>query len=144
MHAAVRQETVRQTQRLRTARHATQRRISRKERAKYRTLVQFVAVLSAILLVFMVYLTANARLTSLNYKFVRAQRERATLQAQTARLDEQLAQLRSDERLSAIAATLHMHDAQQFALVTLPAPERAPERTHVAFFSSLATLFGAK
>ncbi len=130
--------------RVRTARHATQRRISRKERAKYRTLVQFVAALTLILGGFMLYLELNARLTSLNYAYVKAQRERAILQAQTARLDEQLAQLRSDERLSALAARLHMQDPQSFAMVTLPAAPREPQHTHLAFLSGLATLFGAK
>lgn len=135
---------LRQPQPVRTARNATQRRLSKKERARYRTLVQFSACLSVALVLFMAYLSLNAHLTSLNYKYVKAQRERATLQAQTARLDEQLASLRGDDRLSAIATKLHMSDPQQFALVTLPAPESHSAGTHLAFLSSLAGFFGAK
>ena len=131
-------------QRVRTAKQATQRRISRKERARYRSLVQFSACLAVALTLFMGYLALNAHLTSLNYKYVKAQRERAALQAQTALLDERLAVLRSDDRLSAIAAKLHMQDPQQFALIALPAPAAPQSHSHVAFLANLATLFGAK
>ena len=136
---------VKQTaQPVRTAKHATQRRISRKERARYRVLLQFSACLAAGLVLAMGYLAMNARLTSLNYAYVRAQHERAALQAQTARLDEQLASLRSDDRLGAIALRLHMQDPQTFALVTLPAPAQQTRPTHLAFLAGIATLFGAK
>jgi uncharacterized membrane protein YgcG len=74
----------------------------------------------------------------------KAQRERAELQAETARLDDRLAALRSDDRLASVAARLHMHDPQQFAIVTLPAPERTDDHAHLAFLAGLASLFGAK
>jgi cell division protein FtsL len=91
----------------------------------------------------MAYVTLTARLTSLNYAYAKAQRERATLQAETARLDDQLAALKSDDRLARVAAKLHMQDPAQFAMVSLPAPvPQAPSR--LAFFAGLAGLFGAK
>jgi hypothetical protein len=128
---------------VRTAKQATQRRVSRAARARYSRLMQFCAALAVGLTLVMLYVTLTARLTSLNYAVAKAQRERATLQAETARLDDKLAALRSDDRLSHVAAQLHMSDPQQFALVTLPAP-RVPDRSHIAFLSGLANLFGAK
>jgi cell division protein FtsL len=92
----------------------------------------------------MLYVTLTARLTSLNYAVARAERERAQLQAETGRLDDQLAALRSDDRLARVAAQLHMSDAQQFAVVTLAPPVRHEDRSHLAFLSGLASLFGAK
>jgi hypothetical protein len=92
----------------------------------------------------MLYVTLTARLTSLNYAVARAERERAQLQAETARLDDRVAALRSDDRLARVAAQLHMSDPQQFALVTLPPPVTHQDRSHLAFLADLANLFGAK
>lgn len=129
---------------VRTARNATQRRVSRAARARYSSLLQFCAVLAVVLCGVMLYVTLTARLTSLNYAVAKAQEEKTDLQSQTARLDDQLAALRSDDRLARVAAKLHMKDPQQFAMVSLPAPahEQAPSR--LAFFAGLAGLFGVK
>jgi uncharacterized membrane protein YgcG len=129
---------------VRTAKHATQRRISRKERARYIGLVRFCGVLAVALSLVMIYVMLTARLTSLNYSMAKAQRERVALLAETARLDDRLAALRSDDRLAALAARMHMQDPQQFAVVTLPAPARSEDRAHLAFLAGLASLFGAK
>ncbi len=129
---------------VRTAKSATLRRITRKERARYAGLSRFCAVLAISLCLVMVYVMLMARLTSLNYAVAKAQHERATLAAESAVLDNRLAALRSDDRLATVAARLHMQDPQQFAVVTLPATVRAPDRSHLAFLSNLATLFGAK
>lgn len=130
--------------RVRTARNATQRRVSRAARARYSTLLQFCTALGVVLVLVMGYVTLTARLTSLNYAVAKAQLERSTLQSQTARLDDEVAKLSSDDRLAQVAAKLHMQYPQQFAQVSLPAPprERAPSR--LAFFSGLAGFFGAK
>lgn len=130
--------------RVRTARQATQQRVSRKHRARYSTLIQFCASLAIVLFGVMAYVTLTARLTSLNYAYAKAQRERATLQMETARLDDRLAALKSDDRLARVAAKLHMQDPTQFAMVSLPAPQRAPVPSRLAFFAGLAGLFGAK
>ena len=92
----------------------------------------------------MVYVMGTAHLTSLSYKVAKAQRERAALQAETARLDDRLAALRSDDRLARVAARLHMGDPQQFALVTLPRPLHRTDSAHLAFLSGLASLLRAK
>lgn len=130
--------------RVRTARQATRQRVSRKARARYASLWQFCAVLGIVLFCVMSYVTLTARLTSLNYAVGKAEHERSVLQSQTARLDDQLASLKSDDRLARVAAKLHMQDPTQFAMVSLPAPvhERAPSR--LAFFAGLAGFFGAK
>jgi cell division protein FtsL len=130
--------------RVRTARQATQQRVSRKARARYSSLLQFCAALAVVLFGVMLYVTLTARLTSLNYAVAKAQRERATLQAETSRLDDQLASLKSDDRLAHVAATLHMQDPAQFAMVSLPAPKRVEPPSRLAFFTGLAGLFGAK
>ena len=144
MLAQPRQDTRPRISNVRTAKHATQRRISRKERARYAGLFRFCAVLAVALTLVMCYVMLTARLTSLNYAVAKAERERATLQAQTARLDDQLAALRSDDRLANVAAKLHMQDPQQFAVVTLPPAVQPDDRSHLAFLSGLANLFGAK
>ena len=146
----VEHSTLRQAQgdkskiRVRTARQATERRVSRKQRAKYSTLWQFCGILAVVLFGVMAYVTLTARLTSLNYSVAKAQRERSVLQTGTARLDDQLASLKSDDRLARVAAKLHMQDPAQFAMVSLPAPARVQQPSRLAFFAGLAGLFGAK
>jgi cell division protein FtsL len=129
---------------VRSAKHATQRRVSRAARGRYAGLLRFCGVLAVGLTLLMIYVTLTARLTSLNYAVARAERERAQLQAETARLDDQVASLRSDDRLARVAAQLHMSDPQQFALVKLPPPLRQEDSSHLAFLSGLANLFSAK
>lgn len=92
----------------------------------------------------MAYVTLTARLTSLNYAVAKAQHERTALQTDTARLDDQLAALKSDDRLARVAAKLHMQDPAQFAMVQLPAAAHAEHPSRLAFFAGLAGLFGAK
>jgi hypothetical protein len=92
----------------------------------------------------MLYVMLTARLTSLNYAVAKAKLERSELQAQTARLDDQLAALRSDDRLAWVAARLHMQDPTQFAMVQLPAPVREEAPSRLAFFAGLAGIFRAK
>jgi cell division protein FtsL len=127
----------------RTARQATERRISRKAQARYAGLLRFTVLLFAVFSAGMLYVMLTAHLTGLNYATASAQRERGDLTAQTARLDDRVAALRDDERLAAIAAKLHMGDPQQFALVTLPQPRRE-DSSHLAFLSGLAGFFGVK
>lgn len=144
MLAQPRQQSQPRIKNVRTAKQATQRRISRKERARYVQLARFCGVLAVSLCLVMVYVMLTARLTSLNYTAAKAQHERATLAAQTARLDDQIAALRSDDRLASVAARLHMQYPQQLSVVTLPRPVRHEDRSHLALLSGLTTLFGAK
>lgn len=128
---------------VRIAKNASERRRTRASRARYSGIVRFSTLLGIGLFCVMAYMMLIANLTGLNYAVARGELQRATLESQTARLDDQLARLQSDDRLSRIAAQLHMRDPQQFAVVTFPQPE-APDRTHVAFLSSLTSWFGAK
>jgi len=130
--------------RTRTARGATQRRITRKDRARYIGLFRFCALLAVALSLVMIYVMLTAQLTSLNYAVGRAQRERSALLAETARLDDRLAVLRSDDRLAMVAGRLQMQDPDQFAIVTLPVPVQQRDRSHLAFLAGLASIFGAK
>ena len=130
---------------VRTAKQATQRRRSRKARARYSMLLTFCAILAAVLSGAMLCVTLTARLTSLNYAVARAERERATLAAQNARLDDELARLQSADRLARVAQRLHMGDPQQFALVVLPRPAvRRENGARLAFLAGLAGLLHAK
>ena len=142
--STLRQQPAKTTIRVRTARGATQQRVTRRARARYSVLLQFCAILGVTLLGVMLYVTLTARLTSLNYAVAKAQRERTELQADTARLDDQLAALKSDDRLAHVAASLHMQDPTQFAMVSLPAPVREQSPSRLAFFAGLAGIFGAK
>ncbi len=127
---------------VRTAKHATHLRKTHNSRARYTSLVRFCGALGVVLVGVMLYVMLIANLTSLNYSVARADRQRASLQAETARLDDRLATLRSDDRLAKMAAALHMREPQQFALVTLP--PAAPQGRSRLFLSSLASWFGAK
>lgn len=127
---------------VRTAKHATHLRKTHASRARYTNLVRFCGGLGVVLVGVMTYVMLIANLTGLNYAVARSERQRASLQAETARLDDRLAALRSDDRLAKMAAALHMREPQQFALVTLPPAE--PQGRSRIFLSSLAGWFGAK
>jgi len=84
-------------------------------------------------------LTSN--LTGLTYAVSKAQLSRETLQEDNQRLDDKIAALRSDDRLSVLAARLGMREPQRFALVKLGTPAIADARPHLAVLSSLAGFF---
>lgn len=127
---------------VRTAKHATHVRKTYASRARYTSLVRFCGAFGVVLVAVMMYVMLMANLTSLNYAVSRADVRRASLQAETARLDDRLAALRSDDRLAKIAAQLHMREPQQFALVSLPPPP--PQGRSRMFLSNIASWFGAK
>jgi cell division protein FtsL len=129
---------------VRTAKQATQKRRAHTVRSRYAAIWRFSAILVGTLAVVMLYVMGTARLTSLNYAVARAEHERAQLQSETLRLDDQLARLRSEQRLAAVAAKLQMKDPQQFALVKLPVHHAKPDGSHVAFLSTITGWFGAK
>lgn len=129
---------------VRTAKQATQRRVLRKARARHASMRTFCACLCAVLALAMLYVMLTSKLTSLNYALAKAEREKASLESQASRLDDQLAALESDDRLASLAVRLHMGDPAQFALVSLPAPIRHEDHSHLAFLSGLAGLLRAK
>jgi cell division protein FtsL len=124
----------------RSARTATQTRIVKNARAKYGAIVRIVLGLCAGLALIMTYVMLVSNTTSLSYSLTKAQHQRDALQEQTARLDDRIAQMTSEERLASIAAKLKMHDPQTFAIVHLePAPQVA---SHLPVFDSIAAWFG--
>ena len=128
---------------VRTARAATQQRRKKTSRQRYAHLGRFVTGLAVSIVLMIGYVMLMANLTSLNYAVARAEHERVALQDQTARLDDRIAALRSQDRLSAIANKLGMHDPQQYAVVQLPAPAKAAPQTRIAVLSTtLGSLFG--
>ncbi|HKU80526.1 MAG TPA: hypothetical protein VJP76_00045 [Candidatus Tumulicola sp.] len=124
----------------RTARAATQRRIVHKSRARYSSVARLGLGILALLIFFMSYVVLTSSLTGTSYALSRAHDRREALLEETMRLDDRIAALRSDDRLSSIAAKLGMRDPQRVALVKLNVPH-AVDRTHVAVLSSLAGFF---
>jgi len=129
---------------VRTAKNASQKRRARAVRTRYASIWRFSAALVVALVLVMTYVMLTANLTSLNYSVARAERERAGLQSETLRLDDRLAQLRSDARLARVASKLNMHDPQQFALVQLPVPHAKSDERHLALLSAISGWFGVK
>jgi hypothetical protein len=125
----------------RSARSATHRRIVHKSRARYGGIVRIGLVMGCMLLLLMGYVVLTSNLTGLNYAVAGAQQHREALEEETLRLDDRIAALRSDDRLSAIAARLGMREPQRFAYVQIPAPAIARRPRRLAILSSLAGLF---
>lgn len=125
----------------RRAKSATKTRIVHNSRARYTSIVRVCAVLGVVLASLMGYVMLTSNMTSLTYAVAKAHHDREALQEQTARLDDQLAALRSDERLAKVASKLHMHEAQQFAVIKLT-PVVADDSTRIPVLSSIAGWFG--
>ena len=125
----------------RTARGATHRRIVRKSRARYSNIKRIAAAIGGLLVLFMMYVLLTSMMTGLSYAVARAAHDRESLVDETMRLDDRITALRSDDRLSAIAARLKMTDPQQFAVVHLSRPAPTANARRVALLSSLADFF---
>ncbi|MDQ6929430.1 MAG: hypothetical protein M3126_02020 [Candidatus Eremiobacteraeota bacterium] len=122
---------------VRTARAATQTRRKKTTRQRHAFMGRFVFCLGAVVVLLMGYVMLMANLTSLNYAVTRAEKQRVALQDQTARLDDRIAALRSQERLAGIAGRLGMRDAQQYAIVQLPQIARPVQASRLAVLSTL-------
>lgn len=128
---------------VRTARAATHTRRKKTSRQRYAHLGQFTTGLAVATLLMIGYVMLMSNLTGLNYAVSRAEHERIALQDQTARLDDKIAALRSQERLAAIAAKLGMRDPQEYAIVQRPSPPKVAVQPRIAVLSTtLGTLFG--
>ena len=125
----------------RTARGATRRRIVHKSRARYSGIGRVTAAVTGLLFLFMMYVLMTSELTGQSYAVARAAHQREALLEETMRLDDRIAALRSDDRLSAIAARLKMTEPGQFAVLRLPKSPQLADRPRVALLSSLAGLF---
>ena len=71
------------------------------------------------------YLGLVGNVERMNYDLGKSEGERAKLVATSGQLDDQLARLRSRDRLAQIASQLGMHESRAFAAISLPA-ERPP------------------
>jgi hypothetical protein len=125
----------------RVARAATQRRIVHKSRARYSTILRVSIAIGCLLAVFMGYVVLTSTLTGLSYAVAKAHHQREAMLEDTMRLDDRIAALRSDERLSALAGRLGMKDPERFAVVRLVAPATVAAHPRVAVLSSLAGFF---
>jgi hypothetical protein len=127
----------------RTVRAATQRRIVRTSRARYAGLARVFMAMMCVLVLLMGYVVLTSSLTGLSYAVAKANADREALQEETMRLDDRIAALRSDDRLSALAARLGMHEPQRFAVIRITAPAVARAQSRFPVLSSLAGFFVA-
>jgi hypothetical protein len=123
----------------RSARNASRTRKVRNKRARYTSLTRLGAVLVIALVLLMAYVMLTSNMTSLTYAVAKAHHDREALQEETARLDDRLIAMRSDERLAKVAAKLGMHEPAQFAVVKVESPRLAHHGFPV--FASLAGWF---
>lgn len=84
------------------------------------------------------YVVLTSSLTGRSYALAKAAAKREALLEETLRLDDRIAALRSDDRLSQLAARLGMHDPQQFAVVRVEVPRVAGVKPRFQVLSSLA------
>jgi len=125
----------------RSARVASGERRHRAAKTRSANLWRFFALLSVVLTLLIGYVMLISNLTGLDYAVARADRQRVALQDETARLDDKIALLRSQERLAAIAAEFGMRDAQEFAIVTVPQEhKRAAAHQRLALLSTFGWL----
>ena len=120
----------------RSAKNASATRKVRNHRARYTALTRVGGVLTVALVLLMGYVMLTSNMTSLTYAVAKAHHDREALQEQTARLDDRLIAMRSDERLAKMASKLGMHEPAQFAVVKLEPPALA--RRDFPVFASLA------
>ncbi len=123
--------------RSRSARHAAERRRARTSRLRYVVTTRIVAVVAAMTLVVVTYLGLVGNVERMNFELSHAEADRAKLVAQTEKLDDQIARLRSRERLAKIAAQLGMHESQTFAAIGVPVPLPKPAPAGLALLARL-------
>jgi hypothetical protein len=117
---------------------ARARRIVVGKRRTYAPMRVLLLAIGAIFVPLTLYVLLTANLTALNYALAHANDDRAVLQEETVRLDDQIAQLRSRERLLGVAQSLKMHDATTFAIIDLP---NSSEQRHPQGIALLESFF---
>jgi hypothetical protein len=129
----------------RSARNASAVRRARNRRLRYRAIGRVVTWLGALTALVLVYLALVANITRLHYEIGRAERYHTRLVQQSARNEDEIAQLVARERLEQIAARLGMREPQTFAMVLLPEPHRRavqPPRGVAALFPVMQSIMG--
>lgn len=107
-------------------------------RRRYRPLAGVCAWIASLTTVVIVYLLLMANVTRTGYDLSRANRERVALQDQTMRLDNELARLKSRDRLADIAARLGMQDSGTYVVVQMPQPQPHQEHHGLAFLTAIS------
>ncbi|GAC1396404.1 MAG: hypothetical protein NVS2B8_09030 [Vulcanimicrobiaceae bacterium] len=107
----------------RSGRTAALVRRKRTRARSYASISRIAIVSVALTLAIVVYLALMANVTRMNYELSRTMRDKARLVDESSRFDDQIARLESRERLARLAVSLHMHEPQSFAEVTLPVPQ---------------------
>ena len=125
----------RHAERIRTA---TRRRVRRSRRRIHRPVFAVIMLASVVLVALLAYVTCTSNITSLNYAVSRAQHERTAMVEESQRLDNQIARLKSPERLAQLAAQLKMNDPHVYAVVPFPEPKLQPQSHGIAFFGWIA------
>ncbi|MGH7708253.1 MAG: hypothetical protein ACREM6_10060 [Vulcanimicrobiaceae bacterium] len=122
----------------RAGRNATERRRGYAAAVRYAAIVRVLIVVAVVTVCVMAYLMLLARATQLNYELVRVNHEQRALRSQTRRLDDQLANLKSRDRLAKIAAQLGLVEPRTFIVLDMPPPHVADRRSPgLAFLSSV-------
>jgi cell division protein FtsL len=119
---------------VRTARTATQRRISHNRRNRYGTMRRMVLCISVVMAVLLADVLMTATITAHSYTLDRANAERTALLMKTERLDDEIATLTSDDRLAVVAGKLGMIQPQGFLRLSLR-KEQAQGPIPLAFLS---------
>jgi cell division protein FtsL len=101
-------------------RDAEYRRRRRARRLRYAGMMRVMAVTAVVVVLLMAYLAVIANMTGTNTALNAMLDQRAALQEETMRLDDQIAKLESRERLSAVAASLKMQRTSDFLVVNIP------------------------
>jgi hypothetical protein len=118
-------------------RKPVRRRARRARRVVHAPGVVVIALVVALLVPLLAYVTLTANLTSLSYAIAREDRERAALVDETQRYDDRIARLESPERLASLAAQLKMHDPHVYAVIALPKPKVEHQQSGFAFLGWL-------
>ena len=119
------------------ARDASRRRVRRTRLRAYTMLGRIAAVVAIGFALTFSWVMLMANLTGLNYALGRESATRLGLIDETTRLDDQIAHLRSRDRLADVAARLGMHDPQTYAVVQLPRAVVSPPPNGIAFLGAL-------
>jgi cell division protein FtsL len=119
----------------RAGRTAAALRRGRTRRRRYETTLRIVATVGVLTMAVVFYLGLAANVMRLNYELGKMVRERSRLVDETQRLDDQIAQLQSRDRLAAVAASLGMRQADTFVAVVVPLPERPAPPRRLAFLN---------
>jgi cell division protein FtsL len=131
------QRIIEEPRRFERVKDATRRRTRRTRTRLHAPVVGMIALVFAILVPLMAYVSLTSNLTSLNYALARAEHQKSSVLEETQRLDDRIARLRSPDRLAAIAATLKMHDPHVYAVVRVPQPKTQQRASGFAFLGWL-------